>query len=129
MGIGIGCRPSDWRAGGWTTGHMQGIFRALQRVGSDEKHMSNGVFRWWTHVRPMDGPEYTRLWMAGKRLNLDYDATADFDSTTSQRTGHLISFFRLPNLSTPYDNKQVSLSPPNIGRQTSGESPSEVSVF
>jgi hypothetical protein len=29
---------------------MQGIFRALQRVGSDEKHMSNGVFRWWTHT-------------------------------------------------------------------------------
>jgi hypothetical protein len=67
----------------------------------------------WASTRSVDGPEYT--------------GTADFDSTTSLRTDHLTSF--PPHLRTSHDNKQVSLSPPNIGRQTSGESPSEVSVF
>jgi len=88
---------------------------------------------------------YIREKRANKRRKINertgiYRTLARRDTTQSRRqyddidptalhTDCLTPYLRLPHLNTPHDNKQVSLSPPKIGRQTSGESPSEVSVL
>ena len=85
----------DWSAYVW--------WRASRSTGSGERHIRNSIVVRSASIRSVDGLEYT--------------GTADFDSTISLRTDHLTSPFRSPQLRTPHDYKQVSLSLPNIGRR------------